>query len=109
MQREAPVVRGRETWSLIPTFAERRMATGIALPLLPVPEYETNNEQVRQMYATGDPKAAWQIAKGLKIDYIYVDATERAAYPGVAKFDGSSQYFSTVFRNGEAVVYAVRP
>lgn len=104
-----PIVRGRETWSLIPTFAQRRMATGSPLALLPVPEYEDKNNLVQTMYATGDPRAAWQIAKGLKIDYLYVGATERGHYPGVAKFDNHAQYFSMVFANAEASVYAVRP
>ena len=51
------IVRGRETWSLIPTFAERRMAGGNAIALLNTPEYAEKSEQVRQIYATPDPKS----------------------------------------------------
>lgn len=104
-----PIVRGRETWSLIPTFAERRMATGNALPLLPVPDYAEKNERVRQIYASSDAQTAWQDAKALGIDYLYVDRIERAAYTAVSKFDDHSEYFSPVFRNAEAAVYALRP
>ena len=50
-----PVVRGRETWSLIPTFAERRMATGTALPLLARPIYDERNQRVKAIYASADP------------------------------------------------------
>ncbi len=104
-----PTVRGRETWSLIPSFAERRMATGNALALLPTPAYAERNDRVRRIYASADARAAWQDARSLGIDYLYVDATERSAYPAVSKFDSSPEYFSPAFRNSEAVVYAVRP
>ena len=104
-----PAVRGRETWSLIPSFAERRMATGNALALLPTPAYAERNDRVRRIYASSDAREAWQDARNLGIDYLYVDATERSAYPAVSKFDSSPEYFSPAFRNAEAVVYAVRP
>ena len=104
-----PVVRGRETWSLIPTFAERRMASGNALALLARPTYEERNRRVKDIYASTDARAAWQEAKSLGIDYLYVDDTERTAYPAVSKFDSAPDLFTPVFRNAEAVVYALRP
>jgi hypothetical protein len=103
-----PNVRGRETWTLIPTFAQRRMATGTALALLPVPEYERRNEMVQEIYQSEDATLAWSEAKSLGIDYLYVDATERGAYPAVAKFDHYPAYFTPAFRNAEASVYALR-
>jgi uncharacterized membrane protein len=103
-----PVVRGRETWSLIPTFAERRMSAGNAIPLLLIPEYAEKSDQVRQIYASSDARQAWRIAKALRIDYLYADGTERAAYPGVAKFDHHHEYFVPVFGNSEASVYRVQ-
>jgi uncharacterized membrane protein len=84
------------------------MATGTALALLPVPEYERRNEMVKQIYQSEDAELAWSEAKSLGIDYLYVDATERAAYPAVAKFDHSPAYFTPAFRNAEASVYALR-
>jgi hypothetical protein len=103
-----PNIRGRETWTLIPTFAERRMATGMALALLPLPQYEARNERVREIYASDDAALAWHDATSLGIDYLYLDATERAAYPAVAKFDQSPAFFTPVFKNTEAAVYALR-
>lgn len=103
-----PTIRGRETWSLIPTFAERRMATGVAIPLLPVPEYDRRNDIVRGIYAGRDVDAAWRSARSLGIDYLYVDARERDAYPAVEKFDRASSLFEPVFREGAAAVYHVR-
>jgi hypothetical protein len=104
-----PVVRGRETWSFIPTFAERRMASGNALPLLARPTYEERNKRVQAIYASADPRSAWNDAKALGIEYLYVDDTERMVYPEVSKFDRAPEYFTRVFHNAEASVYALRP
>ena len=103
-----PIVRGRETWSLIPTFAERRMAAGQPIALLNVPAYATGSEQVRQIYSGEDPAAALAEAKRLHIAYLYVDTAERTAYPAVAKFDDHPEYFKRVFRNSDVSVYAIR-
>jgi hypothetical protein len=104
-----PTIRGRETWSLIPTFAERRMATGVAIPLLPVPAYAERNAIVKTIYESDDARAAWTAAEGLGISFLYVDRTERAAYPNVRKFDEHPEYFEPVFRNDEVRVYGLRP
>ena len=101
--------RGRETWSLIPTFAERRMAAGQPISLLRVPEYDTLSAQVDELYRAADAAAAAQIARKLRIDYVYVDQVERDAFgdPAIAKF-GDLRYFSPAFTSGAAAVYAVR-
>jgi len=104
-----PIVRGRETWSLIPTFAERRMATGNALALIARPTYEQRNRLIKGIYSGSDAHLAWQQARALGIEYLYVDDTERTAYPHVSKFDAAPDLFKPVFRNAEAVVYALRP
>jgi uncharacterized membrane protein len=63
---------------------------------------------VRRIYASMDADAAWRIAKELRIDYLYVDGTERAAYPAVSKFDEHPEYFTAVFTNAEVNVYRVK-
>lgn len=104
-----PVVRGRETWSLIPSFAERRMAGGLPISLMHVPDYDERSTEVQRIYAGPDAADSHRRAKALGIDYLYVDRVERAAYPEVAKFDAHPEYFQPVFRNTEVVVYALRP
>ena len=47
-------------------------------------------------------------AKQLRIDYLYVDGTERAAYPAVSKFNAHPEYFTPVFTNAEVNVYRVK-
>ena len=65
-----PVIRERETWTLIPSFAERRMAAGLPISLMHVPAYDEKSEQVRLIYASTDADAAWRAAKQLRIDYL---------------------------------------
>lgn len=108
-----PVVRHRSTWSLIPSFAERRMAAGRPISLLggtaDNSEYAERSARVKAMYDTGSAPQALDIARSLRIDYIWVDSVERAAYPaGVAKFDAAPQSFAPVFRNGEVTIYQVQ-
>ena len=100
--------RDPSSWWVVPTFGQRRMAAGLPPFLLSVPEYREKSGQVQAMYATPDAKAAWTIAQHLRIDYVYVDAVEKAAYPaGLAKFD-DPRYFEKAFHNDAATIYRVR-
>jgi hypothetical protein len=103
-----PIVRGREHWTLIPSFAGRRMAAGQPISLLPLPEYRERSEQVRRLFATGSVAEAVAIAHGLRIDYLYVDEEDIRAYPeGTKKFEEHPQQFQRVFANGEVRIYKV--
>ena len=99
--------RERSTWSNVPSFAERRMAGGLPISLLNIPEYAERSDRVRTMYATGNPGEAENIARTLRIDYIYVDEVERRAYPNGIRFEGSKA-FEKVFEDGPVAVYRVR-
>jgi len=96
-----------ERWSLIPTFGERRMAAGLPISLIRVPEYEEKSALVKRIYETADAHEAWTIARRLRIGYLYVDPLDRTTYPGASKFD-ASQYFSVAFASGDVRVFAVR-
>jgi hypothetical protein len=99
--------RDRATWSNIPSFAERRMAGGLPISLLKIPEYEERSDRIRAMYSAPSPSEAAGIARGLRIDYVYVDQVERRAYPKGIHFDGSDA-FEKVFEEGPVAVYRVR-
>jgi hypothetical protein len=100
--------RGRETWTLVPTFGERRMAAGQPISLLQRPEYATDSRRADTVFSAVQPKDAWEIARSMRIDYLYIDRVERQAYAGsLAKFD-DPRFFEMVFRQGDAAVYAVR-
>ena len=99
--------RERSTWSNIPSFAERRMAGGLPISLLNVPEYAERSDRIREMYGARNPAEAADLARKLRIDYVYVDEVERRAYPGGIQFDGSP-VFEKVFDDPPVAVYRVR-
>lgn len=97
-----------ERWSLVPSFGERRMAAGLPISLMHVPEYTEKSALVKQMFATADAREAWTIARRLHISYIYVEQIDRDTYPSAAKFGEWPQLFEPRFARGGAAVYAVR-
>jgi len=102
-----PTARGRETWSLIPSYAGRRMAAGQPISLIHVPEYDERSVRVQRLYSSGDARQAWIIARSLGIDFVYVGPVERSAYPQTAAFAGHPEYLAPAFDNGAAAVYEV--
>jgi hypothetical protein len=103
------IARDETTWSIIPSFAERRQAAGTPRTLVEDPEYQERSERVRTMYATGSAREAWEIARALRVDYVWIDEVERAAYAsGMAKFETSPQYFVPAFRNARVAIYRVK-
>jgi uncharacterized membrane protein len=102
------MIRGREHWTLIPSFAGRRMAAGLPISLLPQPEYAELSERVKTVFATVDEREASATARRLRIDYLYVDGADAQAYPeGVRKFDEHPTLFTRVFASGDVRVYRV--
>jgi uncharacterized membrane protein len=104
------LTRGRETWTLIPTFASRRMAAGLyPVSMADVALCDERARQVHTLYESEDAAEAWSIASTLGIDYLYLDAVEKAAFTrqAVEKFEHYSEYFVPVFRNAEVDVFAV--
>ena len=61
------------------------------------------------MFRSSDPARAHDIARELRIDYLWVDDNERRAYQsGIATIDAATGYFKPVFRNSEVAIYQVR-
>ena len=101
--------RRRETWTLIPTFAERRMAAGRPISLLHTPEYDELSDRVDAIYRATGPVEAMDAARALRIDYLFVDGVERSAFgdAALAKFE-SRCCFQRLYATGDAAVYAVK-
>lgn len=99
--------RERSTWSNIPSFAERRMAAGLPISLLNIPEYAERSDLARRMYATSNAGEAADLARSLRLDYVYVDEVERHAYPQGISFD-RSPHFERAFDADPVVIYRVR-
>jgi uncharacterized membrane protein len=84
------------------------MAAGLPPFLVDDPEYHEKSEQVRAMYLATDPAVASNIARRLRIDFVYVDEVERKAYPHIGDTLGDNRYFQRVFSNQAVQLYAVR-
>jgi hypothetical protein len=101
--------RGRETWSLIPSFARRRMAQGLPISLLMTDELEAAAARADTIFSSPDVDGAWGTARKEGIDFLFVGRVERAAFPEVAeRFGSRPDLFVPVFSNPDATVYAVR-
>ena len=104
-----PMVRAREHWTLIPSFAGRRMAAGLPISLLPLPEYTERSERVRALFSSAAAQESASQARRLRIDYLYVDPLDTAAYPeGTRKFDEHPSLFERVYANPSVRIYRVR-
>jgi uncharacterized membrane protein len=103
-----PATRGRETWSYIPTFAERRMSAGLPISMIPLQKYEQASARITQLYKSTNAELAHELAAGACIDYLVVAPAERARYPAFqGLLDANPEYFAPVFRNGGVGIYAV--
>lgn len=103
-----PTVRDPETWTYLPAFAERRMAAGIPLSMVPLKPYQKASERVRKIYMSTNPKFIAHQSQQLGIDYLVVGNKERAAYPQFENIlDAHINTFPRVFKNNALSVYAV--
>jgi hypothetical protein len=97
-----------QMWAYIPAFAERRMAVGIPLSMVPLRKYEEGAARVRWLYDVPDPEIAVTLAGRFGIDYLVVGPPERAAHPGVeARWERAAAHLPRVFRNDALSVYEV--
>ena len=104
-----PIAHGRETWTQLPTFAERRMAAARPISLMDIPDYLARSRQVHRIYAGRNAEAAAVFARELGIDYIFIGPVEQKGNPAasLAKFEKRPDLFSLVFQNATTRIYAV--
>ena len=103
-----PVPRDPEYWAYVPAFAERRMAAGIPISMIPLAKYQEASNTIRQLY--DEPVLlAYERAVRANISYIIVGPQERAVHPGVEeRFDSVQDLLPLAFRNGTISIYSVR-
>ena len=108
VQPEAQL-RSPATWALIPAFAERRMAAGLPISMIPLRPYRVATETVRLgIFSAYSAEDAHTMARALSIDYVYVGDVEQESYPGVVELlDRRPDLFPPAFRNAEVTVYGV--
>jgi hypothetical protein len=103
-----PWVRDTNTWAFIPAFAERRMAGGLPLGMVPLEKYQAASRRVRDVYTASDFDAAYERAKAMRIEYLVVGPPEREAYKAFEPMIAAHPFsFQPVFQNGSMTVYHV--
>ena len=102
-----PVPRGRENWSLIPSFGGRRMAAGDPISLLSTPEYGARGATVHTLLTTTDLAAAHASAQGLGIEFLWLDQDDDPQAAG--RLRTRPDLFGLVFQRGDVNVFDIRP
>jgi hypothetical protein len=103
-----PFPRDAYTWAYIPAFAERRMAAGLPISMVPLEKYETASREVKTVFTADSGLTAHQRALELGIDYLFVGQPERQANPQLEERLGQRpDLFQPVFRNNTISIYFV--
>lgn len=104
-----PFARGRDTWSYVPAFAERRMAAGLPISMVPLEKYERASARIRAIYQSTDASTMYDLASKERIDYLVVGRPERAAYPRAQPaLEARPDLFVPVFNNDAMSIYRLR-
>jgi hypothetical protein len=103
-----PKARDTETWAYLPAFAERRMAVGLPISMVPMRKYEDGARLVHDMFELDDPASIHQLATRLKIAYILSGPPERALSPRFQRrLDARPDLYPLLFRNRSISIYGV--
>jgi hypothetical protein len=100
--------RGRETWSLVPSFARRRMAAGLPISLLVDKGTRVAADRVDRLFGQVDPEQAWLIARESGIHVLFVGAVEQQAFPRiVSTLQSRPDLFVPVLSNADVHLFAI--
>ena len=105
-----PVCRGAATWSYIPSFAQRRMAAGLPISMIPLAPYQRASARVHHIFVAGTAAEAYEAALHNGVDYVMLGPPELKEFPQLAStLDGSPDLFPLLFQAGQVRVYQVGP
>ena len=103
-----PMARDSETWAYLPAFAERRMAIGLPISMVPLAKYQQGSEAIRHMFEE-PPLAAYERAVRARVNYVLIGPPERESHPGVEERFGSiPNQMPIAFKNGTISIYEIR-
>ena len=106
-----PIARDAEGWAYIPAHAERRMAAGVPISMIPLRPYLIASETVRSgIFAAAHVRDAHAMARALRIEYLFVGTAERDSYPGIIeRWNQMPEFFPKVFDNAAVAIFRVAP
>lgn len=97
-----------DNWAYLPAFAERRMAYGLPISMVPLAKYEQASSDIQKLFDE-DSLAAYERAKRAGVNYVLIGPPERAAHPGVdQRFDALPNQITLAFKNGTISIYEIR-
>jgi hypothetical protein len=103
-----PFPRDAYTWAYIPAFAERRMAAGLPISMVPLEKYENASREVKTVFTADSGEAAHKRAVEMGIDYLFIGQPEREANPQlVHRLGQRPDLFQPVFHNNTISIYFV--
>ena len=104
-----PNARGNGHWAFIPAFAERRMAAGLPVAMIPFRKFQEASDSVRTgIFQAATAADAHTMAAFMGIDYLMVGEAERKHYrPAIAAIAERPDLFPQVFQNEAVTIYGV--
>ena len=97
-----------DNWAYLPAFAERRMAYGLPISMVPLAKYEQASSEIQKLFEE-DAMAAYDRARRAKVNYVLIGPPERTAHPGVERrLDSLPNQFALAFKNATISIYEVR-
>lgn len=101
--------RGDAMWAYIPAFAERRMAAGLPISMVPLRKYQVAAHRIHWLFDVDSADSAYELAERFKIDYLVVGPPERHAHPGIEqRWNGAPELLAPAFHNDTLTIYEVR-
>jgi hypothetical protein len=105
-----PTARDSDTWAYLPAFAERRMAVGLPISMIPRAKYVRGSDDAHAVFAASSAREAYERARRLGIEYLLVGPPEMASAPDVdLRFDSGPEFFTKLVRTRELLLYRVNP
>ena len=103
-----PIVRAVDSWAYLPAFAERRMAIGLPISMVPLAKYQQGSEAINLIFEE-PPLAAYERAARAKVNYVLIGPQERKAHPGVEeRFNSIPNQMPLAWKNGTISIYEVK-
>ncbi len=97
-----------DNWAYLPAFAERRMAYGLPISMVPLAKYEQASAEIQKLFDE-DATAAYDRAKRAGVRYVLIGVPERTAHPGVEqRFDSLPNQLALAFKNATISIYEIR-
>ena len=100
--------RGRETWSLVPSFGHRRMTAGLPISLMSDEQTRARAGRVDEIFQSKDAPDVWLAARHFAIDFFFLGHVEQETFPAFAGvLAARPDLFTQVYANDGVAVFAV--